>query len=91
MVDSPPSATPGKISVTSWNILAPVWACPAFYPSCSVPHLNKDVRRGLIAKHCREIDSDVFLMQEVEEEELDKLRQENTDLDSRYALQVSLQ
>ena len=72
-----------KMRVCSWNILAPVWADPSYYPAICVPHLQKDVRRRLIAKHMQAIDADVLLLTEVEEAELVAIR-EIDDIDATY-------
>lgn len=73
-----------KLKLTSWNILAPVWAHPSFYPKVSQPLLDKVARRNVIAARMREFDSDVMHLQEVEEGELDAIRAENSDLDEKY-------
>jgi mRNA deadenylase 3'-5' endonuclease subunit Ccr4 len=50
--------------VTTWNILAPVWADPSYYPARSEQHLDRTKRRQSIAAHLKSFESDVFLLQE---------------------------
>ena len=76
----------GAIQVTSWNILAPVWADPSYYAKRSVPHLDPATRRATIARRLQEIDSDVVMMQEVEGTELQKMRDECAALDSTWEI-----
>jgi mRNA deadenylase 3'-5' endonuclease subunit Ccr4 len=71
------------LKLTSWNILAHVWADPSLYPKISVPLLDKAARRRIVAARMREFDSDVMHLQEVEKEELDAIRSENPDLEER--------
>ena len=50
------------IKVTTWNLLAPIWAHPSYYPERSVPFLDKVDRLRTIGEHMSKIDSDVLLL-----------------------------
>lgn len=54
-----------RIKVLHWNILADKLAHDSF-PKCEKEHLNWSYRFGLIKKHIKEVDPDVFGLSEVD-------------------------
>jgi len=68
---APPSPNT-DIKVVSFNILAPCWASPSYYPSGSLPLLNREFRRERIIAFLQQQASttQIFALQETTEVEL---------------------
>jgi endonuclease/exonuclease/phosphatase family metal-dependent hydrolase len=73
-----------EITVTTWNILAPVWADPTIYAEIAKPALNPPARRITIATKLQKFNSDLVAMEEVEESELTAMRAEAPWIDETY-------
>ena len=68
---APPA--PGALPMVTFNVLAPVWAAPDWYPpEMDMSLLDADYRRARITSFlaARAPDTDVFCLQEVQESEL---------------------
>ena len=67
-----PPNTNNTIQVVAFNILAPCWASPSYYPASSLPLLNREFRRErIIAFLQQEADQTaIFALQETTETEL---------------------
>lgn len=61
------SSAPNKsLNVITFNILAPCWASPSYYPAITVPYLDRVFRRGNIINFLKsQPQSDVIALQEV--------------------------
>ena len=72
----PPPARDAQLSMVTFNVLAPVWAAPDWYPpEMDMTLLDADFRRERITAFlsARAADTDVFCLQEVQESELPAL------------------
>jgi endonuclease/exonuclease/phosphatase family metal-dependent hydrolase len=72
---APPSSEP-QLSVVAFNVLAPVWAAPDWYPDqMDMSLLDTEFRRERIARFLasRASTTDVFCLQEVQDSELPHL------------------
>ncbi len=64
------------VKVLTFNILAPCWASPEYYPLKAFPYLERTYRREKISNLLsRNKDADIFALQEVTEEEFYYLQQ----------------
>ncbi|TAL65026.1 MAG: hypothetical protein EPN84_02265 [Legionella sp.] len=62
---APPQPNP-QIKVLTFNILAPCWASPDYYPATAAPYLDRVYRRGKIINFLKSKPTvDVFSLQEV--------------------------
>jgi endonuclease/exonuclease/phosphatase family metal-dependent hydrolase len=66
-----------KIRVLSFNILAPCWADPSYYPASTAPLLNRLTRRKTIIDLLKSYQNsvDVFALQEVAQSEFNCLKE----------------
>ena len=77
---------PLSFEVTSWNILAPVWAHPSHYFPRSAPHLDPRARAATAVRRLLAQGSDALLLQEVEERVLQRMRRDHAELDATYSI-----
>ncbi|MGD9591013.1 MAG: endonuclease/exonuclease/phosphatase family protein [Candidatus Berkiella sp.] len=68
--------TDSTLKVVSFNILAPCWASPSYYPESSLPLLNRELRRDRIIAFLQQQASttDVFALQETTQVELQYIK-----------------
>jgi endonuclease/exonuclease/phosphatase family metal-dependent hydrolase len=65
---APPNSQPpnSQIKVITFNILAPCWASPDYYPASAAPYLDRVYRRGKIINYLKSRSTtDVISLQEV--------------------------
>lgn len=65
-----------SIKVLTFNILAPCWANPEYYPLTVLPYLNRTYRRDKIINFLQsQSTTDIFTLQEVTQEEFTYLKE----------------